>query len=85
METLGNKLRKLRMGISFSLLTLILSVGFARAQTCLTASDIDEPTRTALVSTAKRYFDMAARGDSAALRFCVARLLAPRRDRPVAR
>jgi hypothetical protein len=29
---------------------------------------MDEPTRTAIVSTAKRYFDMAARGDAAALR-----------------
>ena len=29
---------------------------------------MDEPTRTALVTTAKRYFDMAARGDSASLR-----------------
>ncbi len=56
------------MGISFSLLTLLLSAGFAHAQTCFTASDMDEPTRTALVNTAKRYFDMAARGDSATLR-----------------
>jgi hypothetical protein len=56
------------MGISFFLLTLLLSAGFAHAQTCFTASDMDEPTRTALVSTAKRYFDMAVRGDSATLR-----------------
>jgi len=56
------------MGISFSLLTLLLSAGFAHAQTCFTASDLDEPTRTALVSTANRYFDMVARGDSATLR-----------------
>jgi hypothetical protein len=40
----------------------------ARAQTCLTAGDMDEPTRATLVSTAKRYFDMVARGDSATLR-----------------
>ena len=50
------------------MLTLIFCAGFARAQTCFTASDMDEPTRAALVNTAKRYFDMAARGDSAALR-----------------
>jgi hypothetical protein len=47
---------------------LILSAEFVHAQTCLNASDMDEPTRTALVNTAKRYFDMAARGDSAGLR-----------------
>ncbi len=37
------------------------------AQTCLTASDMDESTRTALISTAQRFFDMAVRGDSASL------------------
>jgi len=47
---------------------VFLCAGFAHAQTCFTASDMDEPTRTALVNSAKRYFDMAARGDSAALR-----------------
>jgi hypothetical protein len=56
------------MGISFPLLTLLLCAGFAHAQTCFTASDMDEPTRTVLVSTANRYFDMVARGDSATLR-----------------
>ena len=47
----------------FSLCTVI-----AQAQTCLTSSDMDEPTRSALESTAKRYFDMAALGDVAALK-----------------
>src|ERR1700686_126158 len=68
METFPNNLQKVWIGMSLSLLTLILCAGFARAQTCLTASDMDEPTRAALVTTAKRYFDMAARGDSAGLR-----------------
>jgi hypothetical protein len=54
--------------MSLSLMTLIFCAGFAHAQTCFTASDMDEPTRAALVNTAKRYFDMAAHGDSAALR-----------------
>jgi len=57
--------------LCFTLLMLALScLGTATvyAQTCLTASDMDESTRTALVNTAKRYFDMAARGDSSALR-----------------
>ena len=40
----------------------------ATAQTCYTAADMDQPTRTALESTAKRYFDMAARGDAASLK-----------------
>ena len=59
---------KLRAGMSLSVVALILCAGLAHAQTCLTAGDMDEPTRTALVNTAKRYFDMAARGDSAGLR-----------------
>jgi hypothetical protein len=41
---------------------------FAVAQTCLTAADMDEPIRNVLVSTAKKYFDMAARGDAASLK-----------------
>ncbi len=40
----------------------------ATAQICLNAGDMEEPTRAVLVSTAKRYFDMAARGDAAGLR-----------------
>jgi hypothetical protein len=68
MEKFRNKLQRARMGISFPLLGLLLCAGFLRAQTCLTASDMDEPTHAALANTAKRYFDMAARGDSAALR-----------------
>jgi hypothetical protein len=37
------------------------------AQTCQSGTDMDEPVRTALKTTAKRYFDMAARGDSSTL------------------
>jgi hypothetical protein len=40
----------------------------APAQTCLTRSDMDAPTDAALETAAKRYFDMAARGDTAALK-----------------
>jgi hypothetical protein len=39
----------------------------ALAQSCLTADDMDAATRSALTATAKRYFDMAARGDTASL------------------
>ena len=50
------------------LVVLLACAGFAYGQTCYTASDMDEPTRAALESTAKRYFEMAARGDAAALK-----------------
>ena len=50
-------------------LTLLLMWGpLAFSQTCYTASDMDEPTRAALEGSAKRYSDMAVRGDSAALK-----------------
>jgi hypothetical protein len=68
MGTLGKKPLNVRMVMSLSVTALILCAGFAHAQTCFTANDMDEPTRAVLVNTAKRYFDMAARGDSAALR-----------------
>ena len=42
--------------------------GSAFAQTCLTAGDMDDATKNALTSTAKRYFDMAVRGDAASLK-----------------
>src|ERR1035441_5299700 len=40
----------------------------AHAQTCQSAADMDASVRSALETTAKRYFDMSARGDTAALR-----------------
>ena len=39
-----------------------------RAETCEAGGDMDAATRSALESTARRYFDMAARGDTASLR-----------------
>jgi len=57
--------------ISFFLLLLLLCgffVGLSQAQTCLTSGDMDQPTRTALDGAAKRYFDIAAKGDAAALK-----------------
>jgi hypothetical protein len=67
-ETFRKKRRRVRTTTILSVTALILCSGFAHAQTCFTAGDMDEPTRTALVNTAKRYFDMAARGDTATLR-----------------
>ena len=46
----------------------IVSSHFAVGQSCFTAADMDEPTRSALVNTAKKYFDMVARGDVASLK-----------------
>ena len=40
----------------------------ARAQTCQSAADMDVSVRTALETGAKRYFEMSARGDAAALK-----------------
>jgi len=49
------------------LFVVLLAVSAAQAQTCQSASDMDASVRTALETTAKRYFDMVARGDSATL------------------
>jgi hypothetical protein len=68
MGTVRSKQLTIRTRIVLSVVTMLLSTGLAYAQTCLTAGDMDEPTRAALVNTAKRYFDMATRGDSAAMR-----------------
>jgi hypothetical protein len=68
MGLLGKTQLRVRRRIVLSVITLVLCAEFTHAQTCFTASDMDEPTRAVLVSTAKRYFEMAARGDFAALR-----------------
>jgi hypothetical protein len=48
------------------LILLICAIPLA-AQNCQTGPDMDAASRTALENTAKRYFDMAARGDTRAL------------------
>lgn len=40
----------------------------AFAQSCQTATDLDEATRTSISTAAQRIFDMAARGDSASMK-----------------
>ncbi len=48
--------------------TFFLLVSFpAFAQSCQTSSEMDDAMRAAIVSAANRYFDMAARGDTASL------------------
>src|ERR1700690_1778154 len=49
-------------------LGLLLLAGAAYAQNCLGAPDMDASIRKALETTAQRYFEMSARGDTAALR-----------------
>ncbi len=49
-------------------LALIWMVASAEAQTCQSATDMDAAVRSTLETTGRRYFDMAARGDSAALK-----------------
>lgn len=48
-------------------LALLCLVASADAQTCQSAADMEAPVRTALETTAHRYFNMASHGDSAAL------------------
>lgn len=50
------------------LLSASVDVPSAHAQTCQSVADMDASVRSALETTAKRYFDMSARGDTAALR-----------------
>jgi hypothetical protein len=38
------------------------------AQSCETSNDLDEATRSAITATGQRYFEMAAKGDTASLR-----------------
>ena len=48
-------------------LVLLGVTAAVNGQTCQSASDMDPAVRTAVETTAKRYFDLAARGDSATL------------------
>ena len=50
------------------MLSLLTLAAPCMAQVCQTAPDMPAPTRTALESAAKRYFDMSARGDVASLK-----------------
>jgi hypothetical protein len=52
---------------SFALAVVLCSVPVF-SQTCVTADDLDAPTRAALQAAANRYFDMVAYGDAASLK-----------------
>jgi hypothetical protein len=49
-------------------LALGLAASNVFAESCLTAGDMDDATRTALNGAALRYFDLVAKGDTASLR-----------------
>jgi hypothetical protein len=55
---------------NFLCLALLLSYSAltAWAQTCQTSGDLDDATRSALTAAGQKYFDMAAKGDTASLR-----------------
>src|SRR5206468_651802 len=59
---------RVRRSARLILFSSLMFSEFVAAQTCLTAADMDEPARNAVVSAAKKYFDMAARGDAASLK-----------------
>jgi hypothetical protein len=59
--------RRLLSGCA-ALVLLASAASSVLAQSCLTASDLDAATRTALTTAALRYFDLVAKGDTDSLR-----------------
>jgi hypothetical protein len=60
--------RGMRRTFGMLLFGLALSTVSAYAQSCTADSDVDDASRTAIVNTAKRFFDTISRGDTATLR-----------------
>jgi hypothetical protein len=54
--------------VNLVLIFALLSAASSFAQTCTTGDDMDPATKSALITTAKNYFDIAARGESGSLR-----------------
>ena len=54
-----------RLGFAVILFAVVIS---AHGQTCLSSDDMDAATRTELQTVARKYFDLAAKGDVATLR-----------------
>jgi hypothetical protein len=67
MSTLGNKYPSRLWFLFLALAQIAALSAAARAQTCLTSDDLDSATQTALVNTAKSFFGMMSKGDSATL------------------
>jgi hypothetical protein len=66
-DTQWNIRGTLRM-VWIGLAAFVIATLPARAQSCETGSDLDDATRTAITTAGKRYFDMAAKGDTSSLR-----------------
>jgi hypothetical protein len=47
---------------------MVILSAVMQAQTCLTPEDMDAATKTSLVNTSQRFYDLAAKGDAATLR-----------------
>ena len=63
--------RRARPGIPSIWTALILlagATGSGSAQNCQVSSDLDDAVRTAITAAGRRYFDMAAKGDTTSLR-----------------
>src|SRR5258707_2058852 len=54
-----------KLGLALTLLAVATS---AHGQTCLSSDDMDAATRTELQAVARKYFDLAAKGEVATLR-----------------
>ena len=54
--------------IARTVVAVLLSTGPVLAQTCMSAADMEPSARTGLEAAAKRFFEMSARGDVAALK-----------------
>jgi hypothetical protein len=57
-----------RLGFWIALVLLAGTTGSASAQSCQTSTDLDDATRSAITVAGQRYFETAAKGDSAFLR-----------------
>lgn len=66
--TTRNRRCSLCVSLGLQALVLLQLAVSSPAQTCQSAADMDAATRTAIETTAKRYFEMAAHGDAASLK-----------------
>jgi hypothetical protein len=66
--TTRNRWCSLWMSLGLTSLGLLLLAVSSPAQTCQSAADMEAATRSAIEATAKRYFEMAAHGDTASLK-----------------
>jgi hypothetical protein len=56
------------LGMRLAALLSLTASGLLYGQTCLTTSDMDDATKTALMNTGQNYFQMMSTGDSATLK-----------------